>query len=122
MKQIKLALMIMALLATITSCRSEQSGQKADQGASPHARSKVSLADFFAYSCVQAYTTKHELPAFDSSVAYAVEFSTGSAEDFSRLYEQAEAFAAQMPAPDMSDPEHGRVAVMARCLEQSRKL
>ncbi len=106
--------MFLTLIASATGCRSDQTNQNSSD--------RVSLADFFAYSCMQAYTRKHALPKFDSSVAYAVENSIGSADDFTRLYEQAEAFAAQMPAPDLSDTEHGGVAVMARCLEESRRM
>lgn len=110
----KRMLVAMTLLVSLGGCSSDKSAQDT--------KDQVSLADFFAYSCMQAYSKQHALPAFDNSVAYAVENSGGSAEDFARLYAEAETFAAQLPAADSSDPEHGGVAVMAKCLEQSRKL
>jgi hypothetical protein len=83
-------------------------------------RDPVSMRDFFLYGCVREYTKAHSFPDFDSSVAYGVEYSRASDEVLSRVYAAAKAFAATLRAPDLSDPEHGGVAVVALCLEQSR--
>lgn len=80
----------------------------------------VSMRDFFLYGCVREYTKAHALPEFDSSVAYGVEYSRASDEELSRVYAAAKAFAATLRAPDLSDEEHGGVAVVALCLEKSR--
>ena len=80
----------------------------------------VSMRDFFLYGCVREYTKAHSFPEFDSSVAYGVEYSQASEEVLSRVYAAAKAFAATLRAPDLTDEEHGGVAVLALCLEKSR--
>lgn len=83
-------------------------------------RPAVSMRDFFFYSCAREYSKTHAFPLFDSSAAYAVEYSDASAETLSRVHAAARAFALTMRAPDLSDAEHGGVAVLALCLQESR--
>lgn len=82
----------------------------------------VSMRDFFLYGCVREYTKAHSFPEFDSSVAYGVEYSQVSDDVLSRVYAAAKAFASTLRAPDLTDAEHGGVAVLALCLEKSRDL
>jgi len=60
------------------------------------------------------------IPMFDNSTAYGVEYSTVSYEALSAIHKAAKEFAATLGPPDYSDPEHGRPAVLAACLEESR--
>lgn len=80
----------------------------------------MSMRDFFLYGCVREYTKAHSFPEFDSSVAYGVEYSRVSAEVLDRVYAAAKAYAQTLRASDLSDAEHGDVAVVALCLEKSR--
>lgn len=78
------------------------------------------MQDFFLYSCVHAYTKAHALPQFDSSVGQVVEHSKATPEELDAVYQAAKTFALMLPKPDLSDEEHGGVAVMAACLRESR--
>lgn len=85
-------------------------------------RSEPSAADFFLYSCAREYSKAHAFPLFDSSVSYAVEYSTIPPETLTRLYDAAKEFASRLRTPDLADPEHGGVAVLAQCLDESRSV
>ncbi len=52
---------------------------------------------------------------FDGSVAYAVEYSSFSAEELDRLSTAAKATAESIGAPNYNDPEHGLHAVLVIC-------
>ena len=80
----------------------------------------VEPRDFFLYGCVREYAKAHAFPLYDSSTGYAVEFGRMSPEEMSRIYDAAKLFASTLRAPDLSDEDHGGVAVMAQCLEESR--
>ncbi len=81
----------------------------------------IGASDFFFYSCVDAYLVKHALPRFDSSMGYAVEYGTLSAEAMTRQHRAATAAAHALPAPDWSDAEHGRAAVLVHCQRAARR-
>ena len=110
---------IFVLAVLVASCLAgcSSTGRSAVSAEEP---SPVSMRDFFVYGCVREYTKAHSFPEFDSSVAYAVEYSRASDEVLSRVYAAAKAFATTIRAPDLSDTEHGGVAVVALCLEKSR--
>lgn len=103
------------LLAALTV-----SGSDAKAPAHEEARRAVEPRDFFLYSCVREFTRAHALPLFDSSSGYAVEYSRMSPEEMGALYEAAKTFALTLRAPDLTDEEHGGVAVLALCLEEAR--
>jgi hypothetical protein len=99
------------------------SASAADPQPSARRRSEpraVGPRDFFLYGCVREYAKAHSLPVFDDSTGYAVEYSTMGPEEMSRLYDAAKQFARTLRAPDLADEEHGGVAVLALCLEESR--
>jgi len=110
-------LIILALVANtgLTGCRLLASDDRLE-----HGRPAVSMRDFFHYACVQEYIRTHSFTEFDNSVAYGVEYSQVSDDVLSRVYAAAKAFAATLRAPDLTDEEHGGVAVLALCLEKSR--
>ena len=83
-------------------------------------RRAVEPRDFFVYGCVREFARAHALPLYDSSTGYTVEYGRIDPEKMSRLYDAAKAFALTLPAPDLTDEEHGGVPVLARCLEESR--
>jgi len=83
-------------------------------------RRAVEPRDFFVYGCVTEYARAHALPLYDSSISYAVEYGRMGSEEMARLYDAAKAFALTLRAPDLKDEDHGGVAVLALCLEESR--
>ncbi len=103
------------LFAALTASASD-----AKPAATAEPRRAVEPRDFFLYACVREYTKAHALPVFDSSSGYAVEYSQMGPEEMSALYDAAKAFALTLRAPDLTDDEHGGVAVVALCLEEAR--
>jgi hypothetical protein len=80
----------------------------------------VTVEDFFYYSCVHHYMRSHDVPMFDGSLNYAVEYVEADFELLAELSDAARNAAAQLPAPDYSDPEHGAPAVLVWCQHQSQ--
>jgi hypothetical protein len=88
--------------------------------AAENVRRAVEPRDFFLYGCVREYAKAQTLPLYDSSTGYVVEYGGMSPEEMSRIYDAAKAFASTLRTPDLSDEDHGGVAVMAQCLEEAR--
>lgn len=80
----------------------------------------VTVQDFFLYSCVHEYKKLNLIKHFDSSVAYAVEYSDLSSEDLGRIYQLAKDFAKTIGTQKGEDQEHGLPAVLLACQNESR--
>jgi hypothetical protein len=106
---------LLVLSGCLVGCAATAPGAGAVPGANP-----VSMRDFFFYSCVREYMLANAITMFDNSTAYGVEYSTVSHETLSKVRKAAKDFAATIGPPDYSDPEHGRPALLAACLEESR--
>lgn len=106
---------LLLLVATLNAFGSEARTPPAEE-----VRRAVEPRDFFLYGCVREFAKAHSLPEYDTSIGYGVEYGRLTAEEMSRLYDAAKAFALTLPAPDPSDEEHGGVPVVAACLEEAR--
>jgi len=104
-----------AVCAYLMGCTATAGNSGAIPGSNP-----VSLRDLFFYSCVREYLLANDIPVFDNSTAYAVEYSLDSFETLSRVHDAAKEFAATIGPPNYEDQEHGRPALLAACLEESR--
>ena len=81
----------------------------------------VTAQDFFLYACVHEYKKRHSIKSFDSSVAYAVEYSNLSSEALDRIYQLAKDFSKALDSPNYEDQEHGLTAVLVACQNESKK-
>jgi hypothetical protein len=111
----RVTLPVLLLATALCGCTAANARSKTEAPARA-----VSAADFFFYSCVHEYLKTRALPVFDGSMAYAVEFSDLEPQRLDRLHAAARKHARTIRAPDLSDPEHGRPAVLALCREGAR--